>query len=86
MKALEINSEEVETLHGIIISATEHVLKSRDGYGKNWIHIVYKLDHLLRSMRVSDENSSVTKAFHFLKLIPTPDFLCIQHAPFKATS
>ena len=30
------------------------------------MHFVYKLDHLLRSMRVSDENSTVTKAFHFL--------------------
>ena len=31
-------------------------------------------------------NSSVTKAFHFFKLITTPDFLCIQYASFKATS
>jgi hypothetical protein len=23
-------------------------------------------------------------AFHFSKLITTPDFLCIQYAPFKA--
>ena len=45
---------------------------------------VYKLDHLLRSMRVSDENSSVTKAFHFFKLISTPDFSCVQYAPFEA--
>ena len=30
------------------------------------MHFVYKLDNLFRSMRVSDENSSVTKAFHFL--------------------
>ena len=28
----------------------------------------------------------VTKGFHFLKLIWTPDFLCVQNAPFKATS
>ena len=41
------------------------------------MHFVYKLDYLLRSMRVSDENSSVTKAFHFFKLISTPNFLCI---------
>ena len=39
--------------------------KSWEGYGKNWIHVVYKLDHLLRSIRVSDKNSYVTKAFHF---------------------
>ena len=50
------------------------------------MHFVYKLDNLFWSIRVSDENSSVTKAFHFLKLITTPDFLCIQYAPFKATS
>ena len=85
-KALEMNSEDVETLHGIIISLTKHVLKSWEGYGKNWLHFVYKLDHLLRSMRVSDENSSVAKAFHFFKLIWIPDFLCNQYAPFKATS
>jgi hypothetical protein len=32
------------------------------------------------------QNSSVTKGFHFLELIWTPDFLCVQNAPFKATS
>ena len=31
-------------------------------------------------------NSSVTKAFHFFKLITTPDFFCVPYAPFKATS
>jgi hypothetical protein len=60
------------------------VQKSREGYGKNWMHFMYKLDNLFRSIRVSDENPSVTKAFHFSKLITTPDFLCIQYAPFKA--
>src|SRR3954464_13032983 len=35
--------------------------------------------------RVSDENSFVSKAFHFSKLISTQDFFCIQHATFKAT-
>src|SRR3954470_20673412 len=38
-----------------------------------------------RVTRVSDENSSVSKAFHFSKLISTQDFFCIQHATFKAT-
>jgi hypothetical protein len=37
-------------------------------------------------IKVSDENSSVTKAFHFFKLISTPEFLCIEYAPLKATS
>ena len=59
--------------------------KSWEDYGKNWMHFVYKLDHLFRSTRVSDENTSVTKAFHFSKLISTQDFFCIQHATFKAT-
>src|SRR3954469_360954 len=38
------------------------------------MHFVYKLDHLFKSTRVSDENSSVTKKFHFSKLISTQDF------------
>ena len=59
--------------------------KSWEDYGKNWMHFVYKLDHLFQSTRVSDENSSVTKTFHFSKLVSTQDFFCIQHATFKAT-
>ena len=47
---------------------------------------MYELNNLLRSIRVSDENSSITKGFHFLKHILTQDFFCIQYAPFKATS
>ena len=65
-KALQMNSEKVETWHGIIISPTYHVQKSREGYGKNWMHFVYKLDNLFRSIRVSDENSSVTRALQCL--------------------
>ena len=60
--------------------------KSWEGYGKNWRHFVYKTDNLFRSIRVSDKNSSVTKVFHFFELIWTPDFLCVQNEPFKATS
>ena len=52
---------------------------------KNWRYFVYKLDHLFQSTRVSDENSSLTKTFHFSKLISTQDFFCIQHATFKDT-
>ena len=72
-----MNFEKVETRHGIIISPTWHVKKSREGYGKNWKYFVYKLGNLFRSIRVSDENSSVTQALHFFKLIPTPDFFCV---------
>jgi hypothetical protein len=50
------------------------------------MHFVYKTGNLFRSIRFSNENSSVTKGFHFFELIRTPDFLCIQNAPFKATS
>ena len=50
------------------------------------MHFVYKLDNLLRSIRVSDENSSITKGFHFFKHILTQDFFCIRYAQFKATS
>ena len=60
--------------------------ESWEGYGKNWMHFVYKTDNLFQSIRISSGNSSVTKGFHFLKLIWTPDFLCVQNAPFKATS
>ena len=49
-------------------------------------HFMYKLDNLLRSIRVSDENSSITKGFHFFKHILSQYFFCIQYAPFKATS
>ena len=59
-KALQLNLEKVETWHGIIIWPTQHVYKSWEDYDKNWMHFVYKLDHLFQSTRVSDENSFVT--------------------------
>ena len=48
--------------------------KSCEDYEKNSIYLMYKLDHLFQSTRVSDENSSITKTFHFSKLISTQDF------------
>ena len=58
--------------------------KSREGYGKNWMHFVYKMDNLFRSIRVSDENSSVTKAFHFLNnLSITKLNIMIKHTNIK---
>ena len=60
--------------------------ESWEGYGKNWMHFVYKTDNLFQSIRISSGNSSVTKGFHFLELIWTPYFFCVQNAPFKATS
>ena len=50
------------------------------------MHFVYKTDNLFQSIRISSGNSCVTKGFHFLNLIWNPDFLCVQNAPFKATS
>ena len=58
----KMNSENVGTWHGIIISPAQHVQKSRESHGENWTHLVYKLDNLFRSIRVSDKNSSVTRA------------------------
>ena len=62
------------------------MLKSWEGYGKKWMHFVYKTDNLFRSIRVSYGNSSVTKGFQFFELTWTPEFLCVQNASFKATS
>ena len=50
------------------------------------MHFVYKMDNLFRSIMVSYGNSSITKDFNFFELIWTPLFLCVQNAPFKATS
>ena len=47
----KMNSEKVETWHGIIISPTWHVRNTREGYNKNWTHFVYKLDNLFQSIR-----------------------------------
>ena len=70
-----MNCENVESWHGIIISPTYHVLKSWEGYGKNWMHFMYKLDNLVQSMRVSDKNSSTTMGFHFLTYFNSRLFL-----------
>ena len=50
LKTFEMNSEKVESWHGIIISPTQHVLKSCEGYDKNWMHFVYKMDNLFWSI------------------------------------
>ena len=54
--------------------------KSREGHGKNWTHFVYKLENLFRSIRVSDENSSGTRALQcFLNLFQLQTFLRSVH-------
>ena len=67
-QAFQMNYEKVKSWHGIITSSTQHVQESREGYGKNQMHFMYKTDNLFRSIRVSYGNSSVTKGFHFLNL------------------
>ena len=62
------------------------MLKSWEGYDKNWMHFVYKTGNLFRSIRVSYGNSFVTKGFQFFEITWTRDFLCVQNAPFKAAS
>ena len=58
--------------------------KSREGYGKNWMHFVYKMNNLFRSIRVSDENSSVTKEFHFLNNLSITNLnIMIKHNNIK---
>ena len=64
-KAFQMNSEKVESWHGIIIWPIYHVKESREGYGKNWMHFVYKTDNLFWSIRVSYGNLSVTNGFQF---------------------
>ena len=57
--------------------------KSREGYRKNWMHFVYKMDNLFRSIRVSDENSSV-KGISFLNnLNITKLNIMIKHTNIK---
>ena len=75
-KAFQMNSEKVESWHGIIIWPTLHVQESREGYGKNWMHFVYKTDNLFRSIRVSYGSLSVTKGFIFLTYLNSIVFLC----------
>ena len=52
--------------------------KSREGYGKNRMHYVYKLDNLFWSIGFSDENSSVTPALHFFNLLQLRNFFALS--------
>ena len=70
---------------GMVSSFDPHNMCAKVERITDWMHFVYKLDHLFQSTRVSDEISFVTKTFHFSKLISTQDFFRIQHATFKAT-
>ena len=78
-KQYKMNSEKVETWQGIIISPAQHVQKSRQGCGKKSMHFMYKLDNLLGSIRVSEENSSVTLAIqYFNNLVQLRTFLAFR--------
>ena len=70
---------------GMVSSFHPHSMCKRvgRGHGKNWRHFVYKLDNLFRSIRVSDENSSVTRALQcFLNLfeLRTSFVFSMQHS------
>ena len=78
-KAFQMNLEKVESWHDIIISSTQHVQESWEGYSRNWMHFVYKTDNLFRSIRVSYGNLSVTKEFHFLTYLNSIVFLCSKY-------
>ena len=85
-KALQMNSKKVETWHGIIISPTLHVIKSWEGYGKNWIPFVYKTGQSLSKYQGFVRKLIYCKGISFFLLIWTPEFLCVQNAPLKGTS
>ena len=70
-KAFEMNSEgsKLAWYHHFIHIACA---RSTEAGGKNWMHFLYKTNNLLRSIRVSYGNTSVTKGFHIFELIWTP--------------
>ena len=47
------------------------MLKSWEGYGKTWMHFIYKTNNLFRSIRLSYGNSCVTKDLIFFELDDT---------------
>ena len=48
---------------GMVSSFHPHSMckKTREGYGKNWMHFVCKMDNFFRSIRVSDETLILRK-------------------------
>ena len=60
--------------------------KSREGHGKNWMHFVYKLDNLFRSIRFRTRTHLLHRQFKILITYYNSGLFCIQHATFKATS
>ena len=78
-KHYKMNSEKVETWPGIIISPTWHVQKSREGYRKNWMHFMNKLNNLFRSIRVLDEKTHLLQRhFIFLNLLQLRAFFAFN--------
>ena len=75
----KMNSENVETWHGIIISPTWHVQNTREGYGKNWTHFVYKLDSQFQSIRVSEKTHLLHGHFIFLTYLNSRLFCIPMH-------
>ena len=57
--------------------------KSWEDYGKNWMHFVYKLEHLFQSTRVWDEKTHLLQRhFIFLRLFQLKTFFTsnMQHS------
>ena len=78
-------SEKVETWHGIIISPTVHVQKSRGLRQKLDALRVQIGQSLSEYQGLGRELICYTGTSMFFKLIWTPDFFCVQYAAFKDT-
>ena len=77
-KAFQMNSEKDESWHGIIISPTYHVQKSREGYRKNWMHFVYKMNNLFEVSKFHRETCLLQRNFIFLNLFELPCFSVLK--------
>ena len=87
---LEIGSTTTELRKGLNLARYHHLthitcVQKLTGLRQKLDALLVQTGPYLSSTRVSHENSSVTKTFHFSKLISTRDFFCVQHATFKAT-
>ena len=58
--------------------------KGWQGYGKKWMHFVYKLDNLLRTIPILDENSYVTTTFHFLNVFQLQTYCAFNMHYYKS--
>ena len=80
-----MNSEKVPSWHGIIILPTQHVQERREVTAKTGCTSCTKRTISFEVSGFRTKTHLLQRDFIFL-LIRTPDFLCGQNAPFKATS